>query len=109
MTRPASPAGWLLEPHSNVRPRGMAVHDRTRLIGRLPTILDSALALRALSSCLLQAATATCTGIATRSCAYSSATACGVLPLAAARCRMELTRERILPTLALTSETSTRA
>lgn len=35
MTRPAELAGRWLEPCSNVRPRGMAVHDRTRLNGQL--------------------------------------------------------------------------
>ena len=35
MTRPASLPGRLLEPCGDARPRGMAAHDRTRLIGRL--------------------------------------------------------------------------
>jgi len=35
MTRPAELAGRWLEPASDVRPRGMAVHDRTRLTGQL--------------------------------------------------------------------------
>lgn len=33
----ASLPGWLLELVGNGEPRGMAAHDRTRLIGRLPT------------------------------------------------------------------------
>ena len=37
MTRPASFPGRLLEPCGDARPRGMAVFDRTRLIGRLRT------------------------------------------------------------------------
>jgi len=32
MTRPAELAGRWLEPASDVRPRGMAVHDRTRCV-----------------------------------------------------------------------------
>jgi hypothetical protein len=35
MTRLAESAGRWLEPVSNDRPRGMVVHDRTRLIDRL--------------------------------------------------------------------------
>ena len=35
MARPASLPGRLLEPCGDARPRGMAAHDRTRLIGRL--------------------------------------------------------------------------
>jgi hypothetical protein len=35
MAWPASLPGRLLEPCGDVRPRGMTVHDRTRLIGRL--------------------------------------------------------------------------
>jgi len=35
MTRPVESAGRWLEPGSNPRPRGMAVHDRTRLTGQL--------------------------------------------------------------------------
>ena len=38
--RPAWFPGRLLEVHGDVHPRGMAVHDRTRLTGRLPS--DSA-------------------------------------------------------------------
>ncbi len=36
MTRPASFPGWSLESCGDAGPRGMAAHDRTRLIGRLP-------------------------------------------------------------------------
>ncbi len=36
MARPASSPGRLLEAFGDRRPRGMTVHDRTRLIGRLP-------------------------------------------------------------------------
>jgi len=39
MTWPASSPGWLLEPRGDARPRGMVVHDRTRLIGRLHWLL----------------------------------------------------------------------
>jgi len=35
MARPASLPGWLLERRGDAAPRGMAVHDRTRLTGRL--------------------------------------------------------------------------
>ena len=35
MTRPASLPGRLLERNGDVAPRGMTVHDRTRLTGRL--------------------------------------------------------------------------
>ena len=35
MARPASGPGRLLERNGDVAPRGMTVHDRTRLIGRL--------------------------------------------------------------------------
>ena len=38
MTRPASGPGRLLERNGDVAPRGMTVHDRTRLIGRLRLI-----------------------------------------------------------------------
>ena len=34
----AEPAGKLLEHTGNCMPRGMTVHDRTRLIGQLPLI-----------------------------------------------------------------------
>ncbi len=36
MTLLVESAGRSLEPAGNCRPRGMTVHDRTRLIGRLP-------------------------------------------------------------------------
>lgn len=36
MAWPALGSGRLLEPFGDERPRGMIVHDKTRLIGRLP-------------------------------------------------------------------------
>lgn len=39
MAWPALGPGRLLERCGNAAPRGMAVHDRTRLIGRLPIFL----------------------------------------------------------------------
>jgi hypothetical protein len=38
----AEPAGRLLEHIGNCMPRGMAVHDRTRLIGQLRLLLNLA-------------------------------------------------------------------
>ena len=51
MTWPASSPGWLLEPHGDVWPRGMVVHDRTRLIGRLPFFVRNFLFRRSLIGC----------------------------------------------------------
>ena len=41
MARPASFPGWSLESCGDAGPRGMAAHDRTRLIGRLPLHLPA--------------------------------------------------------------------